>query len=397
MEKGKVNHDGLFNIEQPLLKVPAEQLKKAARTTQRYIDYFMKEINADVTKLGKNAGGSVDASQAVKTLDEMVERLVKLKRKIAETKAEEFTSVERTKTRLNHLTDVMSVTSSESPAFNRWCQTRMERLLVDYMLRNGYSRTAQAIASELKIGDLVDIELFAESGQVEEALRNQNCAECLKWCADNRSSLEKIQSTLEFNLRFQEYIELVRAQKKEEAIKYCRKYLITWQAAHMSEIQQAMALLAFSPDTWCEPYKDLYSPHRWTSLIDQFRSSNHALHNLTSQPLLTMTLQAGLSALKTPACYNDDDRTINCPVCSADTFGRLAEDLPNAHHVNSCLVDRVTGGLMGEDNLPLVLPNGFVYSTKSLAEAALQNNGMVRCIKTGDQYHISTARKAFLL
>ncbi|KAJ3020137.1 GID complex subunit containing RING finger motif [Thoreauomyces humboldtii] len=375
MEKTKLNHEGLFNLEQPLLKVPAEQLKKAARTSQRFVEYVMKEVTSEVGKLAKT--NSTSAEQAAKSLDGMVERLQKLKRKLSETKADEHFYVQRTKARLSHLKELMEIPTAESPA--------------------GYGDTARKLASETHIEDLVDVELFAESRQVEDALENRNCAECLKWCTDNRSSLEKIQSTLEFSLRLQEYVELARQQRKEEAIRYCRKYLVAWQSTHMRQIQQAMALLAFAPDTTCQPYSTLWDESRWEILIDQFRADNHALHNLTSQPLLTMTLQAGLSALKTPACYTPADRTINCPVCAADTFGQLAKDLPCAHHVNSCIVDRISGTIMDEDNPPLVLPNGYVYSTKSLQALAADNSGNVKCARTGEAFHISEARRAFVL
>ncbi|KAI8588630.1 CTLH/CRA C-terminal to lish motif domain-containing protein [Geranomyces variabilis] len=396
MDKGKLNYDGLFNLEQPLLKVPAEQLKKAARISQRYVEYVMKEITTEVNKLSKPAHAS-SPEQATKSLDDMVVRLQKLKRKLEDTKAEEALYVERTKVRLNHLKELMTITSAESPAYLQWCQTRLDRMLVDYMLRHGYTETAAKVAADKGIEDLVDLQLFADSRLVEEALDNKNCSECLKWCNDNRSTLDKISSTLEFNLRLQEYIELARCGKKEEAIKYCRKYMIDWQDTHMKLIQQAMAMLAFGPDTQCEPYKELWDESRWDTIIEMFKSDNHALHNLTLQPLLTMTLQAGLAALKTPSCYSDENRTINCPVCAADTFGQLAQDLPCAHHVNSCIVDRLSGVIMDEHNPPMVLPNGYVYSSESLQALAAENHGMVRCERTGENYNIATARKAFIL
>ncbi|KAI9102804.1 CTLH/CRA C-terminal to lish motif domain-containing protein [Phlyctochytrium arcticum] len=394
MEKGRLNYEGLLSLEQPLLKVPAEQLKKSARTTQRYVEYVMKEVTAE---LGKMSKGPKDTEDATRRLGEVVTRLQKLKRKLAETKGEEQLYIHRTKVRLTHLKELMGIQSAESDEYTRWSQTRLDRILADYMLRNGYAETAGLLASEGQLKDLVDQELFQESRQVEDALRNMNCAEALRWCTDNRSSLEKIQSTLEFNIRLQEYIELVRSQKREEAIKYARKYLTGWQATHLKEIQQALALLAFSPDTSCEVYRELFDESRWDILIAQFHDANHALHNLTSQPLLTMTLQAGLSALKTPMCYQSADQVINCPVCAGDTLGVLADQLPNAHHVNSCMVDRISGVVMAEDNPPLVLPNGYVYSSQSLKEMADANGGMMTCPRTKMQYHISTTRKAFIL
>jgi hypothetical protein len=97
-------------------------------------------------------------------------------------------------------------------------------------------------------------------------------------------------------------------------------------------------------------------------LIAQFRSNNFALQFFTPEPLLNVTLQAGLSALKTPMCYQPEHRNINCPVCDPDTLGALATDLPLSHHFNSSIVCRISGQIMNEDNLPMALPNGYVYS-----------------------------------
>ena len=63
------------------------------------------------------------------------------------------------------------------------------------------------------------------------------------------------QSTLEFDLRMQEYIELSRERKTMEAIAYSKKYLVSWQDTHLPQIRQLSALLAFPPTTTCGPYK----------------------------------------------------------------------------------------------------------------------------------------------
>lgn len=129
---------------------------------------------------------------------------------------------------------------------------------------------------------MVDVELFTQSAKIEDALKRHSCTECLQWCSDNRNSLKKLkvsyyiywyelprtgfhgifvngiisyQSTLEFNLRLQEYVELVRLGKKTEAIQYVQKHLSSWSESHLRQLQQAMALLAFPNDTLCEPYK----------------------------------------------------------------------------------------------------------------------------------------------
>lgn len=45
----------------------------------------------------------------------------------------------------------MAVQSAESDAYARWTQTRLDRILVDYMLRQGYSETAKKLAYETYI------------------------------------------------------------------------------------------------------------------------------------------------------------------------------------------------------------------------------------------------------
>jgi macrophage erythroblast attacher len=78
--------------------------------------------------------------------------------------------------------------------------------------------------------------------------------------------------------------------------------------------------------------------------------------------LLSITLQAGLSALKTPQCRQHEDKNLNCPVCDTSTLGALAESLPLSHHVNSSIVCRLSGKKIDENNPPMLLPNGRVYS-----------------------------------
>lgn len=77
-------------------------------------------------------------------------------------------------------------------------------------------------------------------------------------CADNRSRLAKSKSGLEFKLRLQQFIELVRAgpAQRAAAIAHARAHLAPWvtgtaatapqqQQQHLLELQRAVATLAF--------------------------------------------------------------------------------------------------------------------------------------------------------
>lgn len=54
---------------------------------------------------------------------------------------------------------------------------------------------------------------------------------------------------MEFNLRIQEFIELIRGDRRIEAIKHARKHFPSFEDEHLSTIQQVMALLAFPINT----------------------------------------------------------------------------------------------------------------------------------------------------
>jgi len=102
---------------------------------------------------------------------------------------------------------------------------------------------------------MTDTDLFEAAQRIEDALNRRSCTECLQWCSDNRSTLRKLKSTLELDLRLQEFIELVRARKTNEAILYAKKHLMTFADTHLLTIQKVMALLAFSPATSCKTYQ----------------------------------------------------------------------------------------------------------------------------------------------
>lgn len=54
---------------------------------------------------------------------------------------------------------------------------------------------------------------------------------------------------MEFNLRIQEFIEMIRSDRRMEAIKHARKYFPNFEEEHLSTIQHVMALLAFPANT----------------------------------------------------------------------------------------------------------------------------------------------------
>lgn len=74
-------------------------------------------------------------------------------------------------------------------------------------------------------------------------------------CIFNAHCFYGWQSKFEFQLRLQEYVELVRAEDHLRAITYARKYLAPWAATHMKEMQRVFAIVAFKGNPECAVYK----------------------------------------------------------------------------------------------------------------------------------------------
>ncbi|KDQ20772.1 hypothetical protein BOTBODRAFT_26790 [Botryobasidium botryosum FD-172 SS1] len=401
MSATRIDHAGTLLLEQPFARIPYEQFRKTFRTSQKHIERELGAVQAATVDLVKRAReGTCDAAETARAIDGMIARAEGLKRKLSELHTNTTVPVQATiRRRLEDLAMVESLSSTDDPRFESWAETRLDRWLVDWALRNGREETARKLAQEKGIEKLVDIELFAEVRSVEEALNRRSCAEALAWCSDNKMGLRKMKSTLEFELRLQEYIELNRAGRTVEAMAYANKHFASWLETHNHEIMQSMGLLACKPTTSIASYKRLYDSQRWTTLTTNFRLAAYMLHALPTVPLLSLALYAGLASLKLPTCYERDAKAknVDCPVCDERGLGELAREVPWSHHVNSVIVCRITGKIMDDENYPMCFPvQGYVYSREAMEAMAAENNGRVTCRETKETCLFSELRKVFI-
>ena len=237
----------------------------------------------------------------------MIARMQTFKRKLEKLNTEEEALHEHTSKRIKHLQDLFDTNSFSDVKYEQWSRTRLDRLMVDYLLRSGYSRTAASLAEAKQISHLIDLDTFTACHKIAASLARGETKEALAWITENKNSLKKLvqpphQNTdLEFCLRLQQFVELVRCKKATEAQKHATTYLAPHAMSRPDPVLAAAGLLAMPADTGAEPYKDLFSGSRWLSLSHLFVETHHTLLSLPTQPLLHVGLSAGLSALKTPA------------------------------------------------------------------------------------------------
>lgn len=414
---GKFDPHAHLLLDQSMIKLPQELLRKNLKDAQRAVEVANKGIMASLTPEGEQT-----PEEALASIGSALAKAKALHAKLLALREKENEIHRKQSARLDHVQELFDVQSVDDVKYERWAATRLDRLLVDYLMRTSCTDTAKQLAKEKNIEDLVDIPVFAEFDRISNSLNEGKMGECLAWCSENKQALRKIDSKLELDLRLQECIEMSRAGETIKLIAHARKHLTsdstldygmlaagllahptgtpvgayrvraayflcfpkqgsnpTEESTHEfsnsrkaleaawqfhGELDEKAHLMRIAVLMGFDVYKALYAPERYKFLARQFVTTAQKLLSLPDQPLLYTALSAGLSALKTPACHslhnkNNTSSTINggiCPICSIE-LNELAASVPYAHHTKS---------FIEED--PVVLPNGRVMGRQRLKE-----------------------------
>lgn len=438
--RSKIKPDTHLVLDQPALKLPYELLHKNFKTAQTAVERDSTAVK-DGLKKGANAAVTQSSSpdEILKNLDAMVARMQGLKRKLEACAEEDERLREHSLARIEHLSELYTIPSLDDVKYERWSRVRLNRLLADYLLRNGHCKSAAALAEAKGIEKLVDMTAFLRMNDVKESLREHRFTEALAWCAENKKELRKAdvstsfyaylrermdgcsqspQNKLEFMLRIQQYVEIMRTQDIDkivrEAIPHMKKYITPLKDKYPEEMKHLAGLLAYPPDTPVEVYKvckrtyyldaqlltqmkDLYSPDRWTDLQTLFLQTHNSILSSPSKPPLHIALAAGLSALKTPLCHSKhvssstgaSSSLLNngCPICSHE-LNKLAVHVPYAHHTSSHV-----------DPDAVLLPNMRVYGKQKLLDHAKKaglEEGKIKDLVTGEIFPVHKMDKVYL-
>lgn len=98
----------------------------------------------------------------------------------------------------------------EATDLSQFFALKLDRTILDYMLRQGYFTSANLFAQQKGITEFSDLPVFKEIKRIKESLeRDNDCGPALNWCSINRTKLGRVMSQLEFKLRMQEFIGLL--------------------------------------------------------------------------------------------------------------------------------------------------------------------------------------------
>ena len=129
-----------------------------------------------------------------------------------------------------------------------------------------------------------------------------------------------------------------------------------------------------------------------------FMDAYSLIYRIPFTTLFDKTLGIGVSVIKTAECcksstYSPISNGRQCPVCSTEVR-RLAKNIPMVLQNASSLICRINWSLMNEQNYPIVLPNGQIYSLSGLQSTS--KNGKYYCMISQKWFRKSESRKVFL-
>ncbi|KAG5447093.1 Macrophage erythroblast attacher [Clonorchis sinensis] len=407
--------------EYTTVKAGYELLNKRYRRNHREMDKGVAALNKSLDELES----ATDITKAVELLNKVVNVVSGSKRKADSVYAEELKLLLASKRRIEHITQVsmldkkLSTTDTSSgtqelvkksllradPAsglFNSSEQalflTRFQRHLADYLFTCGYPKAALKLANENPdLKELCLTELFEEAVLIEDALARGDTGPAHSWLQEANFKLKKNESVFEFDLRVFEFYLLVREGKRMEAIQHARKYMSSIKKPDeykATKLGQAMVLLAMRTP------EELQAKAEYNNLTEKWivKRAHEVLMDFYSYPAYSpfqLIVNAGVSVIKTHQCYDSKSQHRDCAVCHP-LINQLAVPLPFGRHDHSVLTCYQTGLPMNEHNLPMSLPNGYVYSEKGIAELT-GPDGMVTCPRSGKRFKSSEVQRVFIL
>lgn len=386
-------------FESSFIRVPFEQFRRAFRMEMKVAEKDLPGLEALIKKhLGGN--GEEVPENVLKALRERTRVLVE---KLKEYRGESVKFRERFLKRIKWVEDMAT-----NGNYRTWSRGRLIRLIGDYLIRTGEIELVKEIGKRKpELIEDFDLEVEEMRRGIIRSIESKELQQILQWCADHRGNLKRISSDLEFKLRRQEFIELLKTGDIAGAIKTGQKHFPSWLETNYREIREALSLICWLPflgrgfkwnNGLMSKYEKLMGAEQWDELKMQFQKDFITVYQIDQNSQLIKTVRTGLSVLKTRQCPQNEDSGAECPAC-AGPLKELANQLPFGHFETTKIRCRITGKLVSEDDPPMALPNGQVYSESGLKMVCegTGTSGILKCPVTGQTFLLSDARKCFFL
>ncbi|KIL70931.1 hypothetical protein M378DRAFT_67024, partial [Amanita muscaria Koide BX008] len=143
-------------------------------------------------------------------------------------------------------------------------KNELNRLIMDYLVVEGYKSVAEEFSLEANITPPVDFESIESRMDIREALQRGDVEDAITRVNDLNPEILDTNPALYFHLQQQKLIELIRQGRVAEAIQFAQDELAPRgeeSPQFLAELERTMALLAFDSSTAAPPaILELLSP-----------------------------------------------------------------------------------------------------------------------------------------
>ncbi|KAJ9570142.1 C-terminal to LisH (CTLH) motif profile [Nakaseomyces glabratus] len=253
-----INEPGVdfhLKLNQHSFNIPYEQLQRNSRYLNRLIEKEIDELNSHYERLNIALGsGNIEGDKkALQELKDIIRSVEIFEKRLQKRVNEEVPILKRLEVRINFFKELENAKQqvADITPLMEWYQKFTNILIGDYLTRHTTSNSSPELGlpgvtflEQEGIQDLLDTDILLTGNRISTALvDNHDLRPLLDWINDSKSYLKKNGSRLEFEARFQQYIELLKASEYEEAIKCFQDYLLKFVNTNFNELTHASGLL----------------------------------------------------------------------------------------------------------------------------------------------------------
>lgn len=169
----------------------------------------------------------------------------------------------------------------------------MNRLIMNYLVTEGFKEAAEKFRTESGIQPKVDLDTLDERIKIRDSIQRGRIAEAISLVNDLHPELLDNDRYLYFHLQQQHLIELIREKNIEEALDFAQTHLAERGEENpeiLAELERTLALLAFE-EPEVSPFGELLHPSQRQKVASELNAAILEMENRESTPKLASLLK----------------------------------------------------------------------------------------------------------
>lgn len=161
--------------------------------------------------------------------------------------------------------------NNQTAAFERPAKADMNRLIMNYLVVEGYKSAAEKFMQECSTEARMDLDLIDRRREIRLLIQDGRIVEAVEMINDINPEILDTNDELYFNLKKQKLVELIISKKTEEALEFAQGVIsekAIKKPEFLEQLEEVMTLLIFD-DPKESPLRKLVDPSAKQDLASQ--------------------------------------------------------------------------------------------------------------------------------